>query len=103
MTLEDLQRFDLELQPLVPLEGACTFALESARSFNADANDLRSWLVESVGGLVEKGRVDSDLASCLERTVAELAFWRRVLLKLHPGDFASAPSPPDFLVGYLLS
>jgi len=103
MTREDLQRCERELQPLVPHQGAPTFARNVARSFNADVSDVRGALLEPVRVLLERGAAVRDLSACLEKTVAELAFWRRVLLKAHPDAFESAPTPPDYLVRYLLS
>jgi hypothetical protein len=103
LTSDDLQRCERELQPLLPRERASAAARDVARSFNADVSDVRGALLEPARGLVEKGAVSPDLAACLERAVAELAFWRRVLLKAHPDAFESAPTPPDYLVRYLRS
>jgi len=103
MTGEDLRRCERELRPLVPREGAPLLARDVARSFNADVSDVRGALLEPVRGLLEKGAAVPDLDACLERAVAELAFWRRVLLKVHSDAFESAPTPPDYLVRYLRS
>jgi hypothetical protein len=103
MTREELQRCERELQPLVPNEGAPASARDAARTFNADVSDVRGALLEPLRGLVEKGAANPDLDACLEKTVAELAFWRRVLLRVHPTAFEAAPASPDYLVRYLLS
>lgn len=103
MTLEELNRCERELQPLVASAEASSVAREAARTFNADVSDVRGALLEPVRGMLEKGRDNPDLDACLERSVAQLAFWRRVLLNVHRGAFESVPTPPDYLVGYLRS
>jgi hypothetical protein len=103
MTLDDLARWELELAPLVPLEGAAAFARESARSFNAEAAAVRDAIVNPVRSLIEKGAASAELESCFERTMARLAFWRRVLLGVHPSAFAPAPTCSDCLLRYVLS
>jgi hypothetical protein len=103
MTQEDLNLWERELQPLVPAEGADAFARGDASSYNASVEDVRAALLEPARHLVEKGSDAEPLAKCLERTVAELAFWRRVLVKVHRAELRSAETPPEFLVRYLLS
>jgi len=103
MTREDLERCERELVPLVPSEGASPFAREVARAFNADVSDAREAVLEPFRHLLEKGSANRELGACVEKTVAELAFWRRVLVRAHQGEFRSAASSPDFLVRYLLS
>jgi hypothetical protein len=103
MTREDLQRCELELEPLVPLPGVPASAEENARAFNANASDVRAALLEPIRGLLEKGGVIADLTACLEKAVAELAFWRRVLLKVHPGAFGTPAAPSEWLLRYLRS
>ncbi len=102
MTPEHLGRLELELMFLAPREGADASALEDARAFNADVGDLRDALLEPARDLLARGGVSRELAACLERTVAELAFWRRVLVRLH-GSALGDPPPSDYLVNYLLS
>jgi hypothetical protein len=103
MTLDDLAHWELELTPLVPLDGAAAFARENARSFNAEAMDVRDAIVDPIRSLLEKGAASAELASCFERTMAQLAFWRRVLLAVHPSAFAPAPTCSDCLLRYVLS
>lgn len=103
MTRQDLERCERELVPLVPNEGASPFARQDARAFNADVNDVREAVLDPFRGLLEKGNASPELGACVEKTVAELAFWRRVLVKVHEGEFRSAAISPDFLVSYLLS
>lgn len=104
MTREELQRCELELAFLVPREDAGAPARQDARAFNAEVEDVRAALLEPAERLVEKGSALRELAPCLERTVAQLAFWRRVLLSVHRGAFApEAARRPEYLVRYLLS
>lgn len=103
MTPEDLQRCARELEPLEPREGAPAFAREDARAFNASASDVRVALLEPARDLIGRGSLVPELAACLDRTVAELAFWRRVLLHVHRGAFEPGARPSDYLVRYLLS
>lgn len=102
-TRQDLERCERELVPLVPGEGASASAREDARAFNAELADLREAVLGPLRGLVEQGRASQELGACAERAVAELAFWRRVLVKVHPGQFRPAAASPDFLVRWLLS
>ncbi len=103
MTWQDLQRCDLELTLLVPNEGASAFAREDARSYNAHVDDVRAALLEPARDLLEKDVALRDLAACLQKAVAELAFWRRVLVRVHTGAFRSPAASSDYLVRYLLS
>jgi hypothetical protein len=103
MTREDLQRFERELEPLEPLQAAGSFARQDARRFNAELGDLRGALLEPLRSLAARGTVPPDLASCLARTVAELVFWRRVLVQVHRGAFPPAPASSAFLLSYLRS
>ncbi len=102
-TREDLERCERELVPLDPTEGASPSARQDARAFNADLGQVREAVLEPFRFLLEKGGVSRELGACLERTVAELAFWRRVLVKVHRGQFRQAAASPDFLVRWLLS
>ncbi len=103
MTREDLERWERELEPLVPLEGASAFARGDALAFNADVKDVKAALIEPALRLLEKGSAAEHLAPCLERTVAELAFWRRVLVNVHRDALRAKDAPKAFLVRYLLS
>jgi hypothetical protein len=103
MTRQDLQRWEAELGPLVPREGASPLARENARAFNADAGDVKDVLLEPAEHLLEEGAALDDLAPCLEKEVAELAFWRRVLSRVYGEELATPPPRPDYLVTYLLS
>lgn len=103
LTLQDLGRCERELVPLVAGDGAPAGARQDARAFNADLADLREALLEPFRGLVRQGRASPELGACLQRTVVELAFWRRVLVELHRGHLSPPSAPPDFLVGWLLS
>jgi hypothetical protein len=103
MTLEDLARWELELAPLVPRDAAARFAAGNARQFNADAEDVRAALLDPIRALLSNGTADAHLVSCLERVLAELSFWKRVLLQAYPGAFDAPPGCPDCLLRYLLS
>ncbi len=103
MTREDLQRCDLELTLLVTTDGASDFTREAARSYNAHVGDVRAALLEPARDLLGKGVVLHDLAACLEKAVAELAFWRRVLVRSRPDAFGAAPTASDCLLRYLMS
>jgi hypothetical protein len=103
MTLESLTRCERELQALVAGERASAVAREAARIFNADVSDVRGAILDPVRGMLERGRANPDLDACLEKSVAQLAFWRRILLNVHRGAFESAPTPPDYLVSWLRS
>ncbi len=103
MTEQDLRKLEVELKALVPAEGADAFARQDATAFNAEVSDVRDALLEPARALLAKGSASPDLAACVERTIAELAFWRRVLLKVHGLAFGDADRSADYLVHYLLS
>ncbi len=103
MTREDLDRCAAELEPLVPLDAASALARAQARAFNADASDVRDAVLDPFRALLDAGRAREDLVDCTERTVAELVFWRRVLVGFHPGAFAPRAGGSDCLLRYLLS
>ena len=103
MTREDLKRWEDELKPLVPLENASPFARGNAQTFNADVDDVRAALLDPARRMIEKGSSVEHLAACVERTVAELVFWRRVLLEVHRDGLRAADARTDFLVDYLLN
>jgi len=103
MTREELQRCDEELRPLVPGEASSAVAREHARSFNEDVADVRAALLEPAKDLFERGSLFKDLAACLERSVAELAFWRRVLRRVHGDGLGPEPARPDCLLRYVMS
>jgi hypothetical protein len=103
MTREDLERWEGELKPLFPAEGASPYARGNATAFNAELNEVKGALLDPARRLLEKGSTPDQLASCLERTVAELAFWRRVLLGVHRDGLRAVDAPDEFLVRYLLS
>ncbi len=103
MTPEDLKRCEIELEPLVPLDGASAFARQDAAAFNANATDLREAVLDPFRQLFEKGAASPDLSACLEKSIAQLAFWRRVLVKVHAGSFRSSRTASDCLMRYLLS
>lgn len=102
MTREDLERWEDELKPLVPREGASPFARGNAQAFNADVDDVRAALLEPARRMLDKGSSVEHLAACLERTVAELVFWRKVLLGVHRDGLRNGDARTDFLVEYLL-
>jgi hypothetical protein len=103
MTRDDLRRWEEELRPLMPLEQASPLARTAALAFNEDVRDARESLLEAARRLVDDASAPPELKPCLERTVAELAFWRRVLLDVHRRDLGADQARPDFLVRYLLS
>lgn len=103
MTEADLQRLEREIEPIVLSEGAPLAVREQALRFNDEVAEVREALLAPMLGLLTKGGVRPELASCLTRTIAELAFWRRVLVKVHGSAVPSAPGSPEFLVGYLRS
>ncbi len=103
MTDEDLGRLERELAALVPGEGADAFARQDANAFNAELGDVRDALLEPARDLLAKGSAAPELGECLERTVAQLAFWRRVLLRVHERAFDDAGPGEAYLVRYLLS
>lgn len=102
-TRQDLERCERELVPLHPGEGASARAREDARAFNAELDDLRQAVLEPLRGLLERGTASPELGACAERAVVELAFWRRVLVRVHPSAFRPAEGSRDFLLRWLLS
>ena len=98
---ERLQRCDAELHPLVPGERASAVAREHARTYNEDVALVRGALLEPALDLLGKGSVPRDLPACLEKSVAELAFWRRVLRSLHGDALGPEPERSDYLLGWL--
>jgi len=98
-----LNRIEAELIPLVPRAWACPLAREHARSFNESVSELREAVLAPARDLAGRGAPSRDLAECLERTVAELAFWRRVLAGLHGDAFEPASGRDDYLLWYLTS
>lgn len=102
MTKEQLQRCEAELTPLVPREGSPAVALEQARSFNQSVADVRAALLEPARELSRRGSRLHELPACLEKAVAELAFWRRVLRKMYAEAFGPEPAASDYLLRYVL-
>lgn len=96
-----LQRCEAELRPLVSAAWSCPTAREDARAYNEEVDAVRAALLEPALDLVARGRSVRDLAACLERRVAELAFWRRVLRGLYGDAFGSDASPSDYLVRWV--
>lgn len=96
-----LQRCDAELRPLVPSERSSLVARDLARSFNEDVAAVRAALLEPAIELLERGAPVDDLAACLEKRVAELAFWRRVLRSLHAEAFEPETERSDYLLRWL--
>jgi len=103
MTREELQRCDEELRPLVPSETSSAVAREHARSFNEDVAAVRAALLEPARDLLERGSPVRDLAACLQRSVAELTFWRRVLVRVHGDALGPEPARSDCLLRYVMS
>ena len=102
MTRQEIQGCEAELAPLVPREGAPPVVLEHARSFNENVEDVRAALLEPAKAALERGALLLELAACLERAVAELAFWRRVLRKVHGDAFRPEPARPDYLLRWVM-
>lgn len=98
---ERLERCDAELTPLVPTERASGLARELARAYNEDVALVRGALLEPALDLLAKGAALRDLPACLERSVAELAFWRRVLRGMHGDALGPEPAPSDYLLRWL--
>lgn len=101
--MEELQRCEAELSPLVATDWACALAREHARSFNESVADVRAALLEPARDLSARGAALHELPACLRKSVAELAFWRRVLLKVHGAALGPEPARPDYLLRYLTS
>jgi hypothetical protein len=103
-TLEDLRRCEGELQDLVPREQAPIAVRETALTFNAQARQVRREILGPARALLEGGdSIPDEVAECISRTIAELAFWRRVLCRVYWRDLGAEASPADFLLRYLLS
>ncbi|HET8541409.1 MAG TPA: hypothetical protein VFL83_16150 [Anaeromyxobacter sp.] len=96
-----LEQCDAELRPLVPAEGSSALAREQARSFNDDVATVRAALLEPAKDLLAKGAPVRDLTACLEKSVAQLVFWRRVLLGMHDGALGPKPERCDYLLRWL--
>ncbi len=98
---ERIQRCDAELRPLVPDGQASAIAREQARAYNEDVALVRGALLEPALALLAKGGSPRDLTACLEKSVAELAFWRRVLRSMHGEALGPEPERSDYLVRWL--
>ncbi len=98
---ERLARCDAELRPLAPGEGASTLAREQVRAYNEDVALVRGALLDPALDLLAKGAALRELPACLERSVAELAFWRRVLRSMHGEALGPEPERSDYLVRWL--
>ncbi len=98
---ERLQRCDAELRPLVPDARASAIAREHATSYNEDVALVRGALLEPALDLVARGGTPRDLTACLEKSVAELAFWRRVLRGMHGDALGPEPERSDYLIRWL--
>ncbi len=98
---ERLERCDAELRPLVPGEGASPLARVQARAFNEDVALVRGALLEPALDLLRKGSIPRELPACLEKSVAELAFWRRVLRRMHGDALGPEPERSDYLLRWL--
>lgn len=103
MIRERLQRWDAELSPLVPSQWACPLSREHAESFNEDVAEVRAKLLEPARDRLERGVPLAELATSLERAVAELAFWRRVLLKVHGAALGPELARSESLLRYVTS
>ncbi len=98
---ERLARCDAELRPLVPGDRASPIAREQARAYNDDVALVRGALLEPALDLLAKGAALRELPVCLEKSVAELAFWRRVRPGMHGDARGREPERPDYLLGWL--
>ncbi len=96
-----LERCDAELHLLVPTEQASPLAREQVRSYNEDVVLVRGALLEPARDLLAKGAALRDLPACLEKSVAELAFWRRVLRGMHGDALGPEPERSDYLLRWL--
>lgn len=102
MTLQVLQRCDAELRPLEPRDGSSAAVREQVRAFNENVAEVRAALLEPAKDLLERGTLLQDLAACLEKAVAEIAFWRRVLWRMYGDALGSEPAPSDCLLRYVM-
>lgn len=98
---ERLKRCDAELRPLVPTERASPLAREQARSYNEDVALVRGALLDPALDLLARGSALRELPSCLEKSVAELSFWRRVLRGMHGDALGPEPERSDYLLRWL--
>ncbi len=98
---ERLQRCDAELHPLVPTERASPIAREQVRSYNEDVALVRGALLDPALDLLARGSPLRELPACLEKSVAELAFWRRVLRSMHGEALGPEPERSDYLLRWL--
>jgi hypothetical protein len=96
-----LARCDAELRPLAPGEGASALARLQARAYNEEVALVRDALLDPALDLLAKGASLRELPACLEKSVAELAFWRRVLRGMHGEALGPEPEPADFLIAWL--
>ncbi len=103
MTPEELERCERELVPLPVREGAPVAAREEARAFNAEVADVREELLRPARELLAQGAMGEELADCLSRAVAEVEFWRRVLVRMYPEHLGGAAAPAEHLLQYLRS
>ena len=98
---ERLARCDAELRPLTAGEGASALARAQARAYNEEVALVRDALLEPALDLLAKGATLRELPACLEKSVAELSFWRRVLRGLHGEALGPEPGRPEFLMAWL--
>lgn len=98
---ERLKRCEAELRPLVAAESAPPLAREQVRSYNEDVALVRGALLEPALDLLAKGAALRELPGCLEKSVAELAFWRRVLRGMHGEALGREPERSDYLLRWL--
>ena len=99
--LERLRRCDAELRPIVPSEPSSPLAREHARAFNENVADVRAALLLPALDLLERGAPVRELAACLEKSVAELVFWRRVLRSVHGDALEPERAASDYLLRWL--
>ena len=96
-----LARCDAELRPVIPGEGASGLARAQAGAYNDEVALVREALLEPAQDLLAKGLALRELPACLERSVAELVFWRRVLRSMHGDALGPEPERSDYLLGWL--
>jgi hypothetical protein len=102
MDVAQLERLEAGLAPLVAAPGAPAAAREDALAFNRDLDDVRATLLEPARAELARGGASRELRERLERTIVELAFWRRVLVRVHAGALGPDGPRPEILVRYLL-